>query len=60
MHMIVAILGIIMLLVIKKHVSEGLKTYQWFFVLLLSMSFGLFIFCLCRSSLYRNSWFFLL
>jgi len=44
MHMIVAILGIIMLLVIKKHVSEGLKTYQWFFVLLLSMSFGLFIF----------------
>ena len=33
-----------MLLVIKKHVSEGLKHINGFFVLLLSMSFGLFIF----------------
>ena len=44
MHMMMAILGVIMLLIIKRYVKEGIKTYQWFLVLILLMSFGLFIF----------------
>ena len=44
MHMVVALLGVIMLLIIKKHVKEGLKVYQWFLALVLFMSIGLIIF----------------
>jgi len=44
MHMVVAILGVIMLFIIKKNVDAGLKTYHWFFILLIFMSLGLFIF----------------
>lgn len=44
MHMVVALLGVVMLLIIKKHVKEGLKVYQWFLALVLFMSFGLLIF----------------
>lgn len=44
MHMVVAILGVLMLSMIKKYVSEGIKTYQWFFILLIFMSVGLLIF----------------
>lgn len=44
MHMMMAILGVIMLLIVKRYVKEGMKTYQWFFVLILLMSLGLFVF----------------
>lgn len=44
MHISVAILGMMMLFIIKKYVAEGIKTYYWFFALLVMMSFGLFIF----------------
>jgi MFS transporter, DHA3 family, tetracycline resistance protein len=42
MHMIAQILGLIMLLVIGKTVKNSV--YRWFIVLVLSMSFGLFLF----------------
>ncbi|AUD64430.1 hypothetical protein BK011_01580 [Tenericutes bacterium MZ-XQ] len=44
MHMMMAILGVIMLLIVKRYVKEGIKTYQWFFVLILFMSLGLLVF----------------
>ncbi len=44
MHLIVAVLGFVMLLVIKKYVDEGIKTYQWFLSLSLLMSLGLLVF----------------
>jgi DHA3 family tetracycline resistance protein-like MFS transporter len=44
MHMMMAILGVIMLLIVKRYVKEGIKTYQWFFVLILLMSLGLLVF----------------
>ncbi|AUD62356.1 hypothetical protein BK010_01695 [Tenericutes bacterium MO-XQ] len=44
MHMMMAILGVIMLLIVKKYVKEGIKTYQWFLALILLMSLGLFVF----------------
>lgn len=50
MHMVVAILGIIMLLIIKKYVKEGLKVYQWFLALVLLMSLGLLIFAYTPSA----------
>ena len=50
MHMVVAILGTIMLLIIKKYVKEGLKVYQWFLVLVLLMSLGLLIFAYTPSA----------
>lgn len=49
-HMIVAILGLVMLLIIKKYVKEGLKTYQWFLALVLFMSFGLIIFAYMNNA----------
>jgi MFS transporter, DHA3 family, tetracycline resistance protein len=50
MHMVVAILGVMMLLIIKKYVKEGLKTYQWFLGLVLMMSFGLIIFAYMNNA----------
>ncbi len=50
MHMVVAILGVVMLLLIKRNVKEGLKTYQWFFVLVLLMSFGLIVFAFMNNA----------
>ena len=44
MHLIVALLGMVMLFIIKKRVSEGIKTYQWFLIVILLMSTGLFVF----------------
>lgn len=58
MHMIVAILGMIMLLIIKKYVSEGIKTYQWFFYLILMMSIGLLIFAYMINPYYSLLGFF--
>jgi DHA3 family tetracycline resistance protein-like MFS transporter len=44
MHMMMAVLGFVMLLIIKRFVKEGIKTYQWFLALTLLMSLGLLVF----------------
>ncbi len=58
MHMIVAILGIIMLGINKKYVSEGIKTYRWFMMLLMMMSFSLFIFAYVNQAYIAMAGFF--
>lgn len=58
MHMVVAILGVIMLLIIKRHVKEGLKTYQWFLSLVLLMSLGLILFAYLPNAYFAMLGFF--
>ncbi|MCD4826687.1 MAG: MFS transporter [Acholeplasmataceae bacterium] len=44
MHLMMAVVGFVMLLIVKRFVKEGIKTYQWFLGLTLLMSLGLLIF----------------
>ncbi len=56
MHMIAQILGLVMLLVIGKTVRKNV--YRWLIVLVLSMSFGLFVFALVGSPVIAITGFF--
>lgn len=57
MHVIAQILGLIMLLIIGKTVKK--KVYRWLIVLVLSMSFGLYVFALVGNPFLAVTGFFL-
>ena len=58
MHLIVALLGMVMLFIIKKRVTEGIKTYQWFLIVILLMSTGLFVFAFLDNAYFAMLGFF--